>query len=483
MEVSMKSLLILIQLGICFLVSMQASAARQLVNSLSSPPRQRILFNGAAWISSPVADGRGGVYFGWRAITGAVYKELVTSVYLYRLGAGGRFPWGARARIPVQAMHSLGDRGQAGGEVGIVPDGRGGIYYLWASYLLRFDREGRSLWPAGKQYLRKPGPLWRRPSRIRYIKSKRERIRDVRLFPDGKGNALVYWRSPNSVRVNKISAQGRCLWGSSGVELCNSKDTYEKGTGVAGWRGQAAALVAHGRYGNYCVVKFLSPQGKIVRRSRPFPFDLSGSSSWRIAADGSGGLVLLYFKSVFHDRLKTGSSVGLVRFNRFGGIVYNRLLTGYIPNARGPARPVLRVMQDGTALAGWHTAGKIGGTLFCIRVDRDGRSFWHHGAVRISASGQKRFRGLSFITKGKFTWLMYELSRKYRGQSTMFIRMQKIDGRGRKLYSGAGWEVSPGGGFYPFLVRSGGQISAFYYDTRQLGRVSGHNVPVQVHLP
>lgn len=462
------------------------------VQSLPRPPLQRIMFNGKAWLSRPVADRQGNLYIVWRAISGAVYKELVTSVFFQKLKPDGRLAWGAQPKVPAQAMHSLGDRGQGAGSTGIAPDGKGGVYYLWASYLLRFDARGKTLWPKGKMIRRQDNELWRRPSRVRYLKSKREKIQDARLFPDGKGNALVFWRAPNSYRINKISHDGKRLWGDRGLPLVTNKETYERGTAVSDWNGGAVALVAHGRYGNKSIIKYINANGKVTRTSAVLNIDIQASPRWRAASDGMGGVVILYLKAVFQGGNHLGFMVHLSRYNRLGRLVYDETLSPLVHWKQKPERLYVRTDRQGNALANWRykvngTGGRPQFKIFIARLDKRGRQPWSRRVViaKPGKSNNSYFNSsgtMELLAVGDVTYVLYELSRDVNNQETVFIILQKITKKGNFILNGPGRTLSQHGGFTPYLTKINNRPVAFYFDTKQVGKVSNQVVPMYVRL-
>lgn len=474
-------------IGLFLMIVVVAVAAPvDTVRRLPRPALQRIMMCGKTWLSRPVADAEGNLYILWRQISGAVGNELVTSVFFQKLSADGTVAWDGTPRVPAQAMHSLADRGQAADAAGIAPDGQGGVFYLWASYLLRFDGAGRSLFPRGKMIRDQTHPLWRRPSAVRYLKNKREGVRDAELHPDGAGNALVTWRAQDSLQVNKITVDGRVLWGDAGLTLVSSTETKENGKCVGDGKGGAVALVAQGRYGQKAVIKFVSPEGRIVRTSAVLDIDLEDSNRWRMEPDGSGGIIVLYLESVHRDGDHLGYVVRLARYNAAGNRVYDLALAPLVHWKQMPKWLYLRTDRRGRALINWRNRvpGPATPTVISLaRVEADGRQPWgrvltivkpgKEGSPYFNESGE-----MDMLAVGTRTHLLFELTKVHKEEETVFIRHQKVDAVGGFTRPGHGQNLTPEGGFTPFLVLLGGRAAAFWYDYRTIGVVKNQVVPV-----
>jgi len=474
--------LILLLVGVLFSIEQIV-----LVTGLPKPPVQRIMMQGKHWVTRPIVDKNKNVFLLWRVISGAVYKELVTSVYFQKLSSAGRPIWGGIPKVPAQVMHSIADRSQGGDASGAAPDGKGGVYYLWASYLLHFNAEGINTWPKGKMVRRRSHILWRRPSAVRYLKSKRLPVRQVSLAADGMGNALVFWRARDSYRVNKITSVGKVLWGKTGIPLVTREETYEKGRGISDGRGGVVALVAYGRYGSKAIVKYYSSSGKLRRKSSVINFSLKDFGQWRIAPDGDGGILILYIKGVFRGMDHLGNRMHLARYNRHGRRVYEKILSPLVHWRNRMSWLSLQVDGKGTALANWRYRSPVHNIdVYFTRVEKNGRQPWGR-VLKITKPSTKgsyvnESGKMEMLAIGGRTHLMYELMRDYKGRSTAHLMRQKISSSGGFAIPGLGKSVTPQGGFTAQLFRVGDRPAAIYYDTRKVGYISNHLVPILMFL-
>lgn len=469
-----------------------AGARAQEVRLLKKTPKapvESIELNGPGQFSAPITDRERNGFLLWRCVTGKKSRELVESLYYLNIRSDqGAAKIRTRATIPAQAYFSL-NQGHGAREIhGAVPDGQGGVFYLWSSSVVRIGADGKKLWPSLRGRPDKKGRLWKYPG-VLYTTNARDRIRSASIDTDGKGHALVFWESDSGFRMQKIAPWGERQWGERGISL--SQRRRELGRGVGDGKGGAIVLLARFDFPRSVRVKFISPAGKVVREiGAALNLDRD-----RVLArsDGAGGMLLLYTEPVVRGGTRLGGEVHLARFHPDYGRVYDRALSPLLPEDLEPGGLFLNAGAGGTALASWrHLARrrKVPTALLpgippgpeevedrivrrLVRLSPSGRMFWEPARIELpSRAGYRRNDegGVSLLDHGDDTLVLFESLDPARRRLVLYF--QKIDASGKFVFPDAGRSIAEGrrNSLHPFLWKLRGEPAAVYYRKKSVGK-------------
>lgn len=248
-----------------------------------------------------VADGRGGAFVAWSSIGNGVWVQRLTA------GGSSAPDWPAAAGL----VPFPGGGGPDVANCRIVEDGAGGAFVVWDDernapnpgpdygdrpkqiYLVRVTGHGTIApgWPKGGLY----------SGSGQNAMTGTERSTDLNqvVVPDGTGGVIVAWKEAG-VRAQRVSRDGRLLWGPRALAVCPSPGDQADPSLVAD--GEGGAFVAwedlRDSTGGYRIFgQHLSAQGKRLwgdegrRLTRgPTPHE----QFQEIVSDGEGGLVLVW---------------------------------------------------------------------------------------------------------------------------------------------------------------------------------------------
>lgn len=379
---------------------MQKVGLKRLVSQVPQAPVVPYHLGGISFHSSPVVSSEGKLLLAWRGVSGNAVGEdgegdpntLVESVQLHRLEGDGSAVFGPAPRVISQGVYSiLDDAGipGGGGTVGFVPDPTGGFYYLWGLFVLRFDGEGRALWPEGKLKRDQTHPIWKFPSAVRFTQNVASDVQLVTAFVNDGTQApdagvLVFWTDAPKAdgapmfRAQRIDASGQLRWGEKGVSLLNGGDFPLFVHAVATGDGGFLTVIPADASGDQTRVEFYSPDGKKRAQTDSFEFSLVQSETSFVESDGAGGVYLVYFKPGTDEEGNARKEVHLTRIDASGTRVFDQVLecpAGLLSNF------VLKRTPQGDCVVAWRW---FPAAYDLDQADPQARVF----VSRVSASGQ-----------------------------------------------------------------------------------------------
>ncbi len=454
----------------------------RLMTRLPSGPIEKIFLSGAAYISAPIVDENGNLFILWRGVSGAIGHELVESIFMQKLMPDGKPVFGTVPKVVSQFMFDNVDVSgrQAAEAQGLVTDGSGGCFYLCGAYVMRFGPMLDSLLPVGNPLRGHSEAIWRFPSSVRFTQDHYSWITSyVDIASDGLGGALVFWfdqpqgESPTAVRAQRISPEGKALWGENGIALINNKEITPHGKAVSDGKGGAVAIVSMGEYGNDSMVVFFS-DGRRARTSVPLGIDVRDDECYRIAPDGLGGMYIFYEKSIIHGNTREQSSaMCLMRVSSDGKVAFDVCVDEF-----GGAKELYLRADEKCALLSWRRTEAPDNPdedypklhIHFARISQVGSNAYARAKMQIPAVvGQCEMPNdtglLSMLADGEETYVLFESlvndERSQTGVSTN-VWLQKIDREGKMAYDSLGKRVHPG--YSPFLVRMNGRAAAVLFE-------------------
>ncbi|MFN8586856.1 MAG: FlgD immunoglobulin-like domain containing protein [Candidatus Eisenbacteria bacterium] len=371
-----------------------------------------------------VSDGDGGVLYVWSDPRGAA-----NDIYAQRISSAGAALWTANGVLVCGATNSQLQPTAA-------PDGFGGLVIAWSDsrsgaadiYAQRLNASGVPQWTANGVLVCNATGVQATPS----------------LVSDGAGGAILTWADARSggydLYAQRLNANGVAQWAANGVVVCNaatdqfSPQMVPDGSGGAyvAWddaRGGAGSDVFAQRILSTGAMQWTA-NGLTVCNAT------NGQNNTRIAADGTGGVVLAWQDlrggatyDIYAQRL-SASGVALWAFNG----------TAVSVAAENQGLPTVVADGSGGVIVGWQDLRSVTEyDVYAQRVLSGGGVAWTANGVALStaANSQTNIRGVSDGAGGAiFAWEDYRL-----GYGTD-IAAQRISGAGVTQWASSGLLVS-----------------------------------------
>lgn len=322
-----------------------------------------------------VSDGAGGAIIAW-----GDGRNNRLDIYAQRVNANGKLLWDA-AGVPV----CVDDARQEG--MMAIEDGFGGVIFVWEDsrngnqdiYAQRLNARGKPVWtPNGVPVSAAAGDQY-----------------DPCITTDGVGGIIGVWwdiSSPDwNICVQRLDAQGKPVWGKSGVMVCG-----EPGA-------QGNPFIASDGSGGACVVwvdyrndETMSKNGDIYAQR----LNANGAPLWAkggvpvcnlpanqqqaaIISDGAGGAIIAWWddRDVYSD----------IYIQRIGGDGTARWLPNGVPVcvAEGiQSEPQLIADDAGGAIIFWKDYRRDYGEqtlddIYAQRINAAGEFLWEHNGIAV----------------------------------------------------------------------------------------------------
>lgn len=190
-------------------------------------------------------DGAGGVIVGWQSDHGTD-----ENLYMQRVDGSGGLPWGAPSR-PLVDQPGVQDN------LSLVTDTQGGVFAAWDDLRTGTDN-------VYVQRVTSTGTMGFTGHGIAVGESVEKRSR-ARLMADGTGNVIVaYHENKDGIHAQKIAADGRRLWGSTGVPVTDNSAITEPRITSDGNAGAILSVIAFAN-GNRPALKRILANGRLTQ--------------------------------------------------------------------------------------------------------------------------------------------------------------------------------------------------------------------------
>ena len=333
------------------------------------------------------------------------------------------------------------------GTPAVAPDGSGGFFLVWLSmpnlqrdlYAQRFNKEGEPLWET-------------------VVVAEHEHPKsDHRIASDGKGGLYIVWEDWRNANLDiygqRVSASGKILWEANGTALSSTPSNQydpsvsadENGCVVVWW--DVPEIEAWQVY-----VQRMSPEGKPLwgEGGTRACLNPSGQSSGAVAADGAGGAFVFW---VDHRNEASPQGDALMnldiyvqQFDPSG----KRLLSEEgraLCEAPGTQIEVAALPDgNGGAYAVWTDLRDHYEDIYAQRVLPDGSAAWQaNGAPVCIEGGRQRSPRIAPAADG-FWIAWYDYRRELEEQTYQDVYMQRMraDGTTARQEGGLPIAVRPG---------------------------------------
>ncbi len=407
----------------------------------------RIVFDDEAsqYGGRPVADGAGGTWLVWEAVSG-----LQTDVFARHLAANGQ---------PAGATVTVCDAPGSQSVEKVTGDGSGGVIVAWADarpggsgrdfYVQRVTSAGTPAWTANG--LRIAGGA--------------QSVFTLAVDADGTGGAYAGWSNYSfDVRLQHVDAAGTLAWGAGGIAVCNDAATQywiqvrQDGAGgvIAAW--------ADGRDANDFGVfaQRLSGAGAPLWTANGVRVASYGHRQGipiDLVSDGSNGAVIISYSSTYD--LLTTSSLDTLRAQRIdAGGVPQWVSPGTVVASPGAQIDDIAVSADGAGgvVVAWSDERTALARVWAQRVNASGSAQWTAGGAAIGNSAASQ--ALTGIAPDGSGGAIVAWSEDSAGDRDLFA--QRIAGNGSLPWGAGGIAVvGAAGGQYRGGLAADGAGGAF----------------------
>ena len=341
-------------------------------------------------------------------------------------GADGSPLWEKNGRPLVSAAGNQGTPA-------VAPDGSGGFFLVWMNmpslqrdlYAQRFNNEGE--------------PLWETVAVAEHEHDKH----DHRIAPDGKGGLYIVWedwRNGNlDVYAQRVSASGGILWEANGTALSAAASNQydpavsadENGCVVVWWN--VPEIEAWQVY-----VQRMSPEGKPLWGDGGTPACLnpSGQSSGAVVADGAGGAFVFWVDHRNELDAQMNLDVYVQRFDPSGKRLFSE--EGRALCEAPGAQIEIAALPDGSggAYAVWTDLRDLYEDIYAQRLLPDGTAAWQaNGAPVCVEGGRQRNPRIASAADG-FWIAWYDYRRELEEQTFQDVYMQRMRADGSTAWRG-----------------------------------------------
>lgn len=354
-------------------------------------------------------------------------------------GADGSPLWEENGRALVSAEGNQGTPA-------VAPDGKGGFFLVWMNmpnlqrdlYAQRFNKEGE--------------PLWEKAAVAEHEHGKD----DHRIAPDEKGGLYIVWedwRNGNlDVYAQRVSTNGDILWEPNGTKLTASPDNQydpavsadENGCVVVWWN--VPATEAWQVY-----AQRMSPEGKPLwgEGGTRVCLNPSGQTLGAVAADGAGGAFVFWVDHRHDLDAQMNLDIYVQQLDPSG----KRLLSeeGRALCEAPGAQIEIAALPDGNggAYAVWTDLRDRYEDIYAQRVLPDGSAAWQANGAPVSIEGgRQRYPRIAPAEDG-FWIAWYDYRRELEEQTFQDVYLQRMRADGSAAL--------PEGGF-PIAERPGQRI-------------------------
>jgi hypothetical protein len=333
------------------------------------------------------ADGSGGAIIVWSAEKGARVQRVDTQ---------GNCLWGSEGRqIYSYSKHPVGPLAAG--------DDNGGAIIAWTDkyptskdiprwgvHAQRLDSQGNAAWPEGGIFVT-AGPFDVNHGQLEMITESL-----IELINDGAGGAILLWYNElqidnswqTTVHAQRINADGGCLWGEQGIQLCDTSPDPRWAKLISDDSGGAVVVWEDNRGPDTDIyAQRVSSAGRLLWPDTGIPVANASNAqlSPQIISDGLGSFILVWVQSPGTSYHVGDADIYAQKINANGDFLWADgkgvpVCTG----AGSQEHPQVASDGSGGCIVVWHdTRNRPNRDAYAQRVSSEGKILWETDGVLV----------------------------------------------------------------------------------------------------
>jgi len=332
-------------------------------------------------------DGSGGAIIVWPAEKGARAQ---------RVDSQGNCLWGSEGRqIYSYSKHPIGPLAAG--------DDNGGAILAWTDenptsedipqwgvYAQRLDSQGNAAWPEGGISVT-AGPFDVNHGQVEMINESL-----IELIDDGSSGAILLWynelKTDNSwkttVHAQRVSADGDCLWGEEGVQVCATSPDPRWAKAVNDGSGGAVIVWEDNRGPDTDIyAQRISSNGRLLWPDTGIPVASASNAQLfpQITSDGMGNFIVVWVQSPGASYMVGDADIYAQKINPEGKPLWTDGKGVPVCTAAGSQEhPQVASDGSGGCIVVWHdTRNRPNRDAYTQRLSSEGKILWETDGVLV----------------------------------------------------------------------------------------------------
>ncbi|MBA7636753.1 hypothetical protein ES703_44381 [subsurface metagenome] len=333
------------------------------------------------------ADGSGGAIIVWPAQKGARVQ---------RVDSQGNCLWGSEGRqIYSYSKHPIGPLA--------VEDDNGGAILAWTDeyptsedipqwgvYAQRLDSQGNTVWPEGGISV-SASPFDVNQGQIEMINESL-----IELINDDAGGAILLWYNELkidnfwkvTVHAQRVSADGDCLWGEQGVQVCATSPDPRWAKAVNDGSGGAVIVWEDNRGPDTDIyAQRISSNGRLLWPDEGVPVASASNAQLfpQIISDGMGNFIVVWVQSPGASYMVGDADIYAQKINPEGKPLWTNGKGVPVCTAAGSqGHPQVASEGSGGCIVVWHdTRNRPNRDAYAQRLSSEGKILWETDGVLV----------------------------------------------------------------------------------------------------